>query len=220
MYKAFKRILRRKVAVTLGRMLENYSADIARKGLPSFANAPNNLNISLPRRIHGAEFMTVGNDVWIGPNSMLMAITNYPSAIMQPKTNQQNRQYFHPKIFIGDCVSATGGLQIAAMSNITVESHVMFATNINITDGLHGFEHTHEPYKYQSMFRIAPVTIKHGCWIGQNTVIMPGVTIGEMSIIGANSVVSRNIPPYSIAVGSPARVIKKWDEAAEKWLSL
>jgi acetyltransferase-like isoleucine patch superfamily enzyme len=68
------------------------------------------------------------------------------------------------------------------------------------------------------MFRIAPIVIKRGCWIGQNVVIMPGVTIGELSIIGANSVVTGNIPPRSIAVGAPARVIKTWDAASRAWV--
>jgi acetyltransferase-like isoleucine patch superfamily enzyme len=68
------------------------------------------------------------------------------------------------------------------------------------------------------MFRIAPIVIKRGCWIGQNVVVMPGVTIGELSIIGANSVVIGNIPPRSIAVGAPARVIKTWDATARAWV--
>jgi acetyltransferase-like isoleucine patch superfamily enzyme len=53
------------------------------------------------------------------------------------------------------------------------------------------------------------VTIGHDCWIGGNTVILPGVTIGDGVTIGASSVVTKSIPSYSIAVGSPARVIKK-----------
>ena len=53
------------------------------------------------------------------------------------------------------------------------------------------------------------VTIGHDCWIGGNTVILPGVTIGDGVTVGASSVVTKSIPSYSIAVGSPARVIKK-----------
>jgi acetyltransferase-like isoleucine patch superfamily enzyme len=55
------------------------------------------------------------------------------------------------------------------------------------------------------------VRIGNDCWIGGNTVILPGVTIGDGVTVGASSVVTRNIPGYSIAVGSPARVIKKVD---------
>lgn len=58
---------------------------------------------------------------------------------------------------------------------------------------------------------IDDVTIEDGCWIGQRCCIMPGTNIGKHSIIGTNSVVTKNIPPYSIAVGSPAKVVKTWD---------
>lgn len=220
MYKTLKKSLRRKLAIKIGTMLENFSADIASHSLPQFANKPENLTLCLPRRVQGAECITIGNNVWIGPNSLLMAISNYPSAIMNPDSDPSAMQYFKPQIVIGNRVSATAGLQIAALSKIVVEDDVMFASNINITDGLHGFEHINEPYKQQPMFRIAPITVQRGCWIGQNTVILPGVTVGEMSIIGANSVISHSIPPHSIAFGSPARVVKKWDDSEAKWLSL
>jgi acetyltransferase-like isoleucine patch superfamily enzyme len=70
------------------------------------------------------------------------------------------------------------------------------------------------------MIRNAPIVIKRGCWIGQNVVILPGVTIGELSIIGANSVVTRDVPARSIAVGAPARVIKSWDATARRWVAV
>lgn len=54
----------------------------------------------------------------------------------------------------------------------------------------------------------APITIEDGCWLGGGVVVCPGVTIGERSVVGAGSVVTRDIPPYSLAVGSPARVIR------------
>jgi acetyltransferase-like isoleucine patch superfamily enzyme len=129
-----------------------------------------------------------------------------------------SKQEFDPKIVIGNRVTATGRLTLAAHAQITIEDDVLFAANVNLTDGLHGFEHADEPYKYQPIFRIAPIVIKRGCWIGQNVVIMPGVTIGELSIIGANSVVTQSIPARCIAVGAPARVIKKWDEATGRWV--
>ena len=68
--------------------------------------------------------------------------------------------------------------------------------------------------------KIAPICIKRGCWIGQNTVISSGVTIGELSIIGANTVVNRDISARSIAVGSPAKVIKQWNEKEQRWVDV
>jgi len=129
-------------------------------------------------------------------------------------------QVFNPKIVIGSNVTATSNLQIFAQSCVTVEDDVMFASNIFINDGSHGFMDGTVPYKYQPIFKIEPVTIKQGCWIGQNVVIMPGVTIGEFSIVGANSVVTRSLPPHCIAAGSPASVRKLWDHERRMWVTL
>ena len=205
-------------AVKLGVLLHQVDAQIARETLPEFGNTPKSLTIELPRTIVNPQKMFLGNDIWLGPNTLLIAITRYPTSVMQRPGVAQINQRFNPKITIGNRVSATAGLQIAAQSDITIEDDVLFAANVNITDGLHGYEHVNEPYKYQNMFRIAPILIKRGCWIGQNVVILPGVTIGSFSIIGANSVVSHSIPDRCIAVGAPARVIKQWDESTQLWI--
>ena len=139
---------------------------------------------------------------------------------MKRTDKKQHIQQFNSKIIIGNNVTSTADLQIAAQSEIIIEDHVMFASNIHINDALHGSENANEPYKYQKISRIAPILIKRGCWIGQNVVILPGVTIGKYAIIGANSVVTKSIPDRCIAVGTPAKVIKKWDETKQRWLSV
>lgn len=185
--------------------------------LPRFANAPRNLKIELPRRIFEPHCMHFGDDVNIGPGSLLVAQTHYPSDVMRHPHDTRAPQRFDPTIRIGHRVTATGGLTLAAMHQITIEDDVMLAGNVFVSDGSHGFQGVDTPYKYQPMWRIAAVAIRRGCWIGQNVVIMPGVTIGEMSIIGANSVVMDDVPPRSIAVGAPARVVKRWDAGLGAW---
>lgn len=209
----------RKLITKLGILLYEANGDVAYATLPKFGNSPKILTIELPRRIINPEYMFLGNNIWLGPGSLLIAITYYPSVSMKHPEKHQNSQKFTPRITIGNRVTSTANLQIAAMSEITIEDDVMFGSNINITDGLHGYENANEPYKYQKMFRIAPIRIKRGCWIGQNVVILPGVTIGEFSIIGANSLVTTNIPDKCIAVGTPAKVIKTWEENAQRWVS-
>ena len=59
--------------------------------------------------------------------------------------------------------------------------------------------------------------IGEGSWLGQNCVIMPGVVIGRRCIVGSNSVVTTSLPPGSVAVGAPARIIKQWDWEAKLW---
>ncbi len=65
---------------------------------------------------------------------------------------------------------------------------------------------------------ISPILIKKGCWVGQNVIVLPGVTIGEYCIIGANSVVKESIPDKCIAVGNPAKIVKKWEEETQHWV--
>jgi len=217
MHAVIKRLIK-KLAVRLGVLIYEVNHKIADETLPRFGNDPQNVRIDLPRRIVSPERMFLGNDIWLGPGSLLVAITHYPTLPMERPGKDQPDQAFDPKITIGNRVTSTADLQIAAMSEITIEDDVLFASNINITDGLHGYGNANEPYKYQPMFRIAPVLIKRGCWIGQNVVILPGVTIGEFAIVGANSVVSKSIPARCIAVGAPARVVKIWDDATRRWV--
>lgn len=207
----------RSTAAAVARRLYNFANAVVEQDIPQFANTPKNLHIEMPRRIFEPQCFYFGDDVHIGPGSLLVGQTYYPTEVMRHPGRDHRLQRFDPRIVIGNRVTATGGLTIAAMHAITIEDDVMLAGNVFISDGSHGFEHADEPYKYQPMTRIAAVTIRRGCWIGQNVVIMPGVTIGEMTIVGANSVVTRDVPPRSIVAGSPARVRKRWDTATQTW---
>jgi len=211
----FRKLLRK-----LNIVISKLNNSIECETLPEFGNNPKNVRIELPRKIINPKYIFLGDNIWIGPGSFIYAITEYPTISMRHPERQQTIQKFTPKIIIGSRVTATANLQIAAMSKIIIEDDVMFASNINITDGLHGYENANEPYKYQKISNIAPILIKKGCWIGQNVVILPGVTIGEFTIIGANSVVTKSIPDRCIAVGVPAKVIKKWDETIHRWISI
>ncbi len=207
----------RKIAILVACHFEKSKAIVAKKLLPKFGNSPRNVNIDLPRNIVNPDRIFLGNDIYLGPNCLLIALSGYPGPTMQHPNRQETNQTFLSKISIGSRVTSTGQLQVAAMGHITIEDDVMFATNVNITDGFHGYTRIDEPYKYQDITRIQPITVKRGCWIGQNVVIFPGVTIGEMSIVGANSVVTKSIPDRCIAVGAPARVIKRWNEKSGQW---
>ncbi|HRV93086.1 MAG TPA: acyltransferase [Anaerolineae bacterium] len=210
----------KKFIIKLGILINQANHAIARQTLPKFSNAPVDIEIALPRTILNPDKIALGEGVRLGPGSLLNAITVYPSSWMTHPTLPQVRQTFTPQIIIGQRVTATAGLQVAAHQNITIEDDVLFASNVNITDGLHGYEEPDTPYKYQPIFKVGPILIKRGCWIGQNVVILPGVTIGEQAIIGANSVVTKSIPDRTIAVGSPAKVIKKWSEESQQWQSV
>jgi acetyltransferase-like isoleucine patch superfamily enzyme len=129
-------------------------------------------------------------------------------------------QKFESEIRIGHRVSATGHLTVGAASRVEIGDDVLMASHVFISDNQHGISRVDVPFKYQHLERIEPVKIGRGCWIGEHVVIMSGVTIGEMSVVGANSVVTRSIPARSIAVGSPARVMRRWDESEAAWISV
>ena len=121
------------------------------------------------------------------------------------------------KIDIGpDCGIGMGATISAAMS-ITFGDHVLLARNVYISDHRHTYEGITSPIMQQGIGGMAPVSIGRKTWLGQNVVVLPGVTIGEHCIIGANSVVKHDIPPYSVAAGAPARVVRQFDPAKGIW---
>jgi acetyltransferase-like isoleucine patch superfamily enzyme len=88
---------------------------------------------------------------------------------------------------------------------------------VYISDHGHEFHDVSKPIACQSIRKVAEVKIGANTWIGKNSVILPGVTIGKHCVIGANAVVSHDIPDYSVAVGVPAKVIQMYNKHKECW---
>ncbi|MEX0928954.1 MAG: acyltransferase [Balneolales bacterium] len=201
-------------------LVSRFQKQVAMATLPRFANNPKNLSFALPREISHPERMHIGDNVKFGPGCMVKVTTRYPGSWMRHPDGEHIRQQFNPSLTIGNNVTATSNLHLAATSKITIEDNVMFASNVFLADFSHGYERGDLPYKYQGLTQIAPITIRRGSWIGQNVVILPGVTIGKNVIIGANSVVRNDIPEGCIAVGNPARIQKVWDPNTKSWKSV
>lgn len=96
---------------------------------------------------------------------------------------------------------------LSAAREVVLESEVLLARNVYISDHSHSFRDHSKPVVRQGIDGFAPVRIKHGAWLGQNVVVLPGVIIGQGAVVGANSVVRTDVPAWSVAVGSPARVV-------------
>ncbi|CAN5881161.1 hypothetical protein BH24DEI2_BH24DEI2_12010 [soil metagenome] len=207
----------RKLAVVLGTALQEAESAVAQATLPRFATPAKGLVVQLPRQIGNPQLIHIGENVKLGPNSVLRALEQVPGSWLEHPTGDHMSQTFSPELRIGDRVTATGMLQVIAHERIVIEDDVMFATNVFICDGLHGFERGDVPYKYQGIFRVAPIRIGRGSWLGQNVVVLPGVTIGACAIVGANSVVTKDVPAHTIAVGSPAKVTRRWNPTTETW---
>lgn len=112
------------------------------------------------------------------------------------------------RIRIGGGSFLNMGVMVAALDLVEIGEHCMFANGCFITDANHRFDDPQRPVPWQGFTSKGPTTIADNVWCGVGVVITSGVTIGERSVIGANSVVTEDIPPFSIAVGAPAKVIR------------
>ena len=123
-------------------------------------------------------------------------------------------------IQIGNNVHIGRNNIIGARKSVILEDHVLIGPHVMIGDHSHHYEDVAVPIKVQDTTEPGPVRIERDSWIGANVFILPNVTIGRHSVVGANSVVNRDIPPYSVAVGAPARVIKRYDFDLKEWVKV
>ena len=108
------------------------------------------------------------------------------------------------------------GLSNVIIGPVKLGNYVMLAQNIVISGLNHGYEDVTTPPRKQKVVT-KQITIEDDVWIGANCVITAGVTIGKHAVIGAGSVVTKDIPQFSVAVGNPARVIKKYNFETNSW---
>jgi acetyltransferase-like isoleucine patch superfamily enzyme len=94
-------------------------------------------------------------------------------------------------------------------TSITIEDNVMMGCGVHIYINNHRNDAPDLPIIDQGYYPDQAVTLKNGCWIGANVIILPGVTVGENSVVGAGAIVTTSIPAGVVAVGIPARIIKK-----------
>jgi acetyltransferase-like isoleucine patch superfamily enzyme len=125
-------------------------------------------------------------------------------------------------IFGADC-QINDFVHIAAGSLIEIGSNVLIASRVFITDLNHGSysgvgHSIPESIVVKRKLFTSPVKIHNNVWLGEGVTILPGVEIGENSIVGANSVVTKDIPANSIACGNPASVIKVYDTVSNSWV--
>jgi acetyltransferase-like isoleucine patch superfamily enzyme len=147
-----------------------------------------------PVRLSGEWDIALGSNIFIGPGSWLQTLTGNDTRAFT--------------IVIGDRTSIAGACVVSAAQQVIIGEDVLVARNVYISDHMHKHTATDTPIIRQGLDRIAPVQIKRGAWLGQNVVICPGVTVGEGAVIGANSVVTGDIPDFAVAVGAPARVVR------------
>ncbi len=112
------------------------------------------------------------------------------------------------RIRIGSGSFLNLGVMVASVELVEIGDHCMFANGCFITDGAHRFDDPDQPVPWQGFTSKGPTRVSDNVWCGANVVITSGVTVGERCVIGANSVVTRDLPPFSIAAGAPATVLR------------
>jgi len=156
--------------------------------------------------INRPRFVHLGDHVRIKRNT---------SINLHPKDKQSKEGL----LFIGNDVIISEGCIISACNRIVIEDSVGISPYVMIVDNSRKPGDIIRPSKEQPI-EIGTIHIGADSWIAYNACILPNVTIGKHCIIGALSVVTEDIPPYSVAVGSPARVIKRYDLDLKQWVSV
>ncbi len=125
--------------------------------------------------------------------------------------NIDTYRYNKFRIMIGDNVHINWNCHIGAINKIEIHDNVLIGSNVLITDHQHGkitSEALKLPPEKRELWSKGPVIIERNVWIGEGVAVMPGVTIGENSIVGANSVVTKDIPANCVAAGNPTKIIR------------
>ncbi len=151
------------------------------------------------------QFISIGNNVTIGRGTDIY--------VHPPRVHI--KEYL---IQIGNNVHIGSHNIIGARKSIVLEDNVLIGPHVMIGDHSHTYKDIEIPIKVQEVTEGMPVRIERDSWIGANVFILPNVIIGRHSVVGANAVVNRDIPPYSVAVGAPARVIKQYDFDTKQWV--
>jgi acetyltransferase-like isoleucine patch superfamily enzyme len=130
---------------------------------------------------------------------------------------RNTRHTLTPRILIQSGAGIGMGATISAAAEVVIGRNAMLARNVYISDHKHAYDDVEQDISSQGISEPEPVRIGDGAWLGQNVCVLPGVQIGKHSIIGANAVVTKSVPDFSIAVGSPAVVIKKYNPITRSW---
>lgn len=126
-------------------------------------------------------------------------------------------QKLNPKLIIGENVLMGRNTTVLCADSVIIGDNAMFASYCFISDENHGINLS-SGIRYECQkIETKPVLIGKNCWIGEKVVVLPGVAIGDNTIIGAGSIVTKSIPANVIAVGNPARVVKKYNFETKTW---
>ena len=150
------------------------------------------------------KYISIGDNVNIFSNCRIQGIRKY------------NNKLFSPEITFDDNTSVQQNLHLTCAKRIYIGKNTAIASNVTITDIHHPYEDINIAIERQNI-KVKEVEIGDDCKIYNNSVILPGTRIGKHCTIGANSVVSGKFPDFCVIVGSPARIVKKYNFEKRIW---
>ena len=160
-------------------------------------------SVLFPLNLNGSENISIGSRVNVAYKTWLAAV---------PHTGESNCE-----LIIGEGTCIGNFNHIYATKSIVIGKNVLTADKVYISDNLHGYEDITMPIIHQPIKQIATVIIGDGTWLGENVCVI-GAKIGKNCVIGANSVVTKDLPDYCVAVGTPAKIIKRYCFEKNKWI--
>jgi acetyltransferase-like isoleucine patch superfamily enzyme len=170
------------------------------------------VDIDPSARLRGLSCIHIAGNFRAGRHLWLEAVT------------RDDDTHFNPRIEIGHNVIVNDDVHIAATHHVTIGDDVLIASRVYISDHGHGnyrvpgMADPEMPPRLRPVDRDLTTIIEANVWIGDMVAVLPGVRIGRGSVIGSNSVVASDIPPHSIAVGAPARVVRRYHPASREWI--
>lgn len=168
----------------------------------SFGSIGRGVFIFSPLQIDGARNIYIDNGVHVGYKTWLAAL---------PQAGEEQS-----KLIIGEGSSLGNFNHIYATHSIRFGKKVLTADKVYISDNVHDYHNIDLAVKEQPIVQKNDVYIGDGAWLGENVCVI-GASVGKHSVVGANSVVTKDIPDYCVAVGIPAKVIKKYSFETKHW---
>lgn len=182
---------------------------ISQAHLQQLGHAGDGIHLGEHLQLYGAKHIQIGHGTTVGRHVTLRAITEYPWT--------EPRQTFQPRLRIGSNSFISHFSHISCADQISIGNEVMIADRCFITDNQHSYRNPEISIKAQPLLCNGPVTIEDRVWIGTGACVFGNVTIGRHSVIGAHAVVTHDIPPMCVALGTPARVVKRFDPESQTW---
>lgn len=166
-----------------------------------FKSCPTSVYFQSISTLTGASHIAIGEHTTFGKDLFLTAITTH------------HKQSFQPQLTIGKHCDFGAYNHITCINKVIIGDYCLTGKWVTITDNSHGRtdeESLQQHPKFREIVSKGPVIIGDNVWIGDKVTILPSITIGDGAVIGAGSVVTEDVPAHSVAVGNPARIIKRY----------